>query len=69
MQGVLCVYDKPCLDKNKQTLECNFDDLCNQQAKPYKLNGDIVYMRQSDLMLFVLAKTISETIIKKRLKP
>ena len=61
---VLCAYDKPCDFLNKETLECNFNDLCNQQAKPYCFNGDTYFLRRSDLILFVLAKQHTETIIE-----
>jgi len=68
MIKVICVYDENCEFKGKE-LECSFEDSCNQQAKPYVLNGVIYWLRRSDLIMFTLTKTISETIInnKKRL--
>jgi len=68
---MICAFDKDCTFKNVETLECSFDDTCNQQAKPYDFNGTIVYLRHSDLIMFVLAKTLSETVIKnnRRIKP
>jgi len=60
---MICVYDKDCSFKNVETLECSFDSTCNQQAKPYNLNGVTYWLRRSDLIMFVLSKTISESML------
>jgi len=51
LDDVVCFWDKPCEDKKKDNNNgCGFDGTCNQKAKPYLINGKLVYLRRSDFV-------------------
>ena len=56
---LLCMYEKPCsfkypLKEGLSLLGCGFQSTCNQQARPYMINGVTTYLRQSDTILLNL---------------
>jgi len=48
---IVCFFDKECECKKKNNNNgCGFDGTCNQKAKPYLINGKLVYLRRSDFV-------------------